>query len=248
MKFLTRRDVGAVFCSSLPSVALASADTPERKLKIVVTGGHPGDPEYGCGGTAALYAEHGHLVTFLYLNRGEKGCPEADPRLGSRVRVPEAEQACRLLKARPVFAAQCDGDAVVNAAHYGEFRRLLEAEKPNVVFTHWPVDNHRDHRAASTLVYDAWLSMKKSFALYFYEVSNGEDTMMFPANEYVDITTVEALKKSACYAHRSQSPDRYYAVQDQVARFRGLESGVGRAEAFARHPMSPRGQLPSAGA
>ena len=28
-----------------------AAGPEKRKLKVVVTGGHPGDPEYGCGGT-----------------------------------------------------------------------------------------------------------------------------------------------------------------------------------------------------
>jgi len=46
-----------------------------RKLKIVVTGGHPGDPEYGCGGTIAgrnrlnkkpvLHMHHNHLKSFI---------------------------------------------------------------------------------------------------------------------------------------------------------------------------------------
>ena len=30
-----------------------------RKLKVIVTGGHPGDPEYGCGGTIARYTDLG---------------------------------------------------------------------------------------------------------------------------------------------------------------------------------------------
>jgi LmbE family N-acetylglucosaminyl deacetylase len=215
-----------------------------QKLKIVVTGGHPGDPEYGCGGTVARYTEMGHSVTLLYLNRGEKGCPESDPRLGSGVRVPEAEKACTILKARPMFAGQCDGDAMVDATHYASFLQLLQAEKPDVVFTHWPVDNHRDHRAISNLTYDAWLKMKKPFALYYYEVSDGDDTVMFHPTDYVDITKSEPQKKAACYAHRSQSPDRFYALQDQVAKFRGLERGWPRAEAFARHPQSTMALLP----
>ena len=33
----------------------AARDLKRRKLKVVVTGGHPGDPEYGCGGTIARY-------------------------------------------------------------------------------------------------------------------------------------------------------------------------------------------------
>src|SRR4051794_15092520 len=191
---ITRRSIFGFACASLVSLSKGIADTPQRKLKIIVTGGHPGDPEYGCGGTVARYTGLGHSVTLLYLNRGEKGCPEIDAGKGSGVRVPEAERACAILKARPVFAAQCDGSAVVDAAHYGEFRRLLETEKPDVVFTHWPVDNHRDHRAISMLTYDAWLGAKKSFALYYYEVSTGEDTLMFHPTEYVDITNVEPLK------------------------------------------------------
>ena len=43
-----------------------------------------------------------------------------------------------------------------------------------MVFTHWPVDGHRDHRAISALSYDAWLGMGKKFALYYYEVSTGK--------------------------------------------------------------------------
>src|SRR5690349_18213680 len=99
-----------------------------RKLKIIVCGGHPGDPEYGCGGTIARYTELGHDVELLYLNRGEKACPETSPNAGSDVRVPEAQKACGILKARAVFAAQCDGHAIVDNAHYDEFRKLLEAE------------------------------------------------------------------------------------------------------------------------
>ena len=57
------------------------------------------------------------------------------------------------------------------------------------------------------------------------EVSDGEDTLQFSPNRYVDIAENEAQKRAACFAHASQTPDRYYALQDDVARFRGLESG-----------------------
>ena len=49
--------------------ALATAEEPrvDRKLKVVVAGGHPDDPETGCGGTMALYSKAGHDVVALYL-------------------------------------------------------------------------------------------------------------------------------------------------------------------------------------
>jgi N-acetylglucosamine malate deacetylase 1 len=210
----------------------------QRKLKVVITGGHPGDPEYGCGGTAARYADQGHDVVLLYLNHGEKGCPEPAPEKGSLIRTAEAKRACQILKARPLFAGQCDGNAIVDRAHYDEFRLLLDNEQPDVVFTHWPIDGHADHRAISILTYDAWLRSGKKSAFYYYEVSDGEDTLMFSPTDFVDITSTEARKRSACYAHASQSPDRYYELQSKVARFRGIESGHAQAEGFVRHAQS----------
>ena len=176
----------------------------------------------------------------LYLNRGGKTCPED---LGGP-RVAEASRACEILKARPVFAGQCDGKAIVDAAHHDAFAKLLRTERPDVLFTQWPVDNHADHRAISSLCYDAWLSMGRGFTLFYYEVSDGEDTQMFAPSDYVDITAVEPRKRAACYAHASQAPDKFYALQTLVARFRGAERGYKQAEAFLRHPQSPPHLLP----
>ncbi|HTF70481.1 MAG TPA: hypothetical protein VK638_48185 [Edaphobacter sp.] len=44
---------GAAAVKAVAQTTAASAE-PSRKLKIIVTGGHPGDPEYGCGGTVCV--------------------------------------------------------------------------------------------------------------------------------------------------------------------------------------------------
>jgi N-acetylglucosamine malate deacetylase 1 len=221
---------------TLAAAAPFAGEQPTRsdKFRVMVTGGHPGDPEYGCGGTIARYTDLGHEVVLLYLNKGEW-----PPRDAGLSRVAEAKKACEILKARPLYADQFNSQAVVDAAHYETFRKILEAEQPDVVFTHWPIDNHADHRAISMLVYDAWLKMKKNFALYYYEVSNGEDTVQFAPTHYVDITDIEPRKRLACHAHASQNPGKYYSLQDQVTRMRGLESGHRQAEAYIRHVQSP---------
>jgi LmbE family N-acetylglucosaminyl deacetylase len=243
MNSMTRR--GALGHASLLGSAFAAGgpapEGPNKRLKVVVTGGHPGDPEYGCGGTVARYADLGHDVTLLYLNDGE---PAGKPKDGAR--IAEAAKACEILKARPLYAGQVDGDAVVDRAHYESFRKILEAERPDLVFTHWPIDNHADHRAISMLVYDAWVRAGRTFALYYYEVSNGEDTVQFAPTHYVDITATEARKRSACYAHASQSPDKFYALQERVTRLRGIERGCRQAEGFIRHIQSPDFALPLA--
>ena len=235
---ITRRSLlakGGLLAAGVVSGAAVSADADVasvRKLKIVVAGGHPGDPEYACGGTVAKLTEMGHEAVLLYLNDG------AWPPTGSATRIAEAKRACEILKAKPLYAGQQNGHAIVDGAHYEAFAGLLDAEAPDAVFTHWLIDNHRDHRAVAMLCYDAWQNSKK-FALYYFEVSDGEDTLQFAPNRYVDITKTESRKRAACYAHASQTPDRYYALQDSVASFRGAESGYAKAEAFLWQQESP---------
>jgi LmbE family N-acetylglucosaminyl deacetylase len=52
------------------------------KLKVLVAGAHPDDPESGYGGTIARYVDHSHEVAILYLTRGvraDKGRVRKDP-------------------------------------------------------------------------------------------------------------------------------------------------------------------------
>jgi LmbE family N-acetylglucosaminyl deacetylase len=211
-----------------------------RKIKVIVCGGHPGDPEYGCGGTVAQLTALGHQVVLLYLNDG------AWPPTPASVRTAEATKACETLRSRPAYAGQSNGHAVVDNAHYDEFQKLIAAEGPDAVITQWPIDNHADHRAITMLTYNAWHKLGQKFAVYYYEVSNGEDTLQFSPNRYVDISETEPVKRAACYAHASQTPDRYYALQDEVARFRGIERGFKRAEAFLQQLQSPHDIFPLA--
>jgi LmbE family N-acetylglucosaminyl deacetylase len=231
----SRRELLGLFGAALAPAA-------RSRLKVVVAGGHPGDPECGCAGTIAKYTALGHDVVLLYLNRGEGYCGGTDARQCGPVRTAEAQIACRILKARAVFAGQVDGRAIVDGARYDDFARLMEAEKPDMVFVHWPLDRHRDHRAISMLALDAWLRNDKRYALYFYEVAG--DTMQFSPDEFVDITGVEKQRRAACYAHASQQPDKWYPEQVQLTRMRGLQGGFAQAEAFLRHWESKRGQLP----
>lgn len=223
-----------------PAVLAVSAQSP--KLKIVIAGGHPGDPECGCGGSIARFSDAGHEVVLLYLNRGEGYCGAAPLNRCASIRTAEAREACRILKARAAFASQVDGQSVVDAREYDAFGHILAAETPDVVFTQWPIDHHRDHRAISLLTLDSWWNAGNTYALYFYEVA--EDTTMFTAREYVDISSVESRRHAACYAHVSQQPARWYPKQVELTRQRGSECGCAQAEAFCRHPESRVASLP----
>src|SRR5205807_245574 len=161
------RSLAGAAALGLPLGAVAAESPSSRKLKIVVSGAHPDDPESAAGGTMARYADLGHDVVALYLTRGEAGIRDKLHEQAAAIRTAESKKACDILKARPVFAGQIDGSTEINSARYDDFRKVLETERPDVVFTHWPIDTHRDHRAASLLTYDAWLRLNKPFALYY---------------------------------------------------------------------------------
>jgi LmbE family N-acetylglucosaminyl deacetylase len=246
---LSRRALLArsVFAAAAPPLAAGAEPFAARTpRKVLVIGAHPGDPEAGCGGTMARYADAGDEVVAVYLTRGEAGVAGKDHREAAAIRTAEAEAACRVLKARAVFAAQVDGATEVNAARYAEFAALVGDEKPDVVFTQWPVDTHADHRACSALTLGAWLKLRKTFALYYYEVDLGSDTQCFKPTHYVDVTATEPRKREACMAHASQGPVGGFYTKDHepMLRFRGMECGAKAAEAFVHHEQSPAGRLP----
>lgn len=206
------------------------------KKKIVCVGGHPDDPESGCGGTMARLAKAGHEVTIIYLTTGEAGIEGKSHAEAYAIRKQEAINACRILKAKPVFAGQVDGDTVVNTEWHKKIQELLEQEKPDIVFTHWPVDSHKDHQAAGLLTMQAWLRTKKRFLLYFFEVCSGMQSMIFHPTDYVDITDTQEQKRKAVYCHASQRPDNIYGAHghDDMEKFRGREINVKAAEAFVK--------------
>src|SRR6478609_1132889 len=110
-----------------------AAQIKPGSLKVVCVGAHPDDPESGCGGTLAMYASQGHQVTVVYLTRGERGIQGKSDAEAAAIRTAEAESACRILGARPVFAGQIDGSTELTRASTATMARLLQREAPDLV-------------------------------------------------------------------------------------------------------------------
>lgn len=210
-----------------------AVNTADKKLRIVCLGAHPGDPEFGCGGTIARYSDAGHAVTFLYLTRGEASDPEKTYAEMAALRTKEATLSCQMLHATPLFAGQIDGNTVLDKKQNKGMTKMILALQPDIVFTQWPVDAHPDHQVTGLLALTAWIQSERQYHLYFYEVNTGVETMAFMPDSYVDITAVRERKKEAMFAHKTQNPaDIYNNYFKPLEEFRGLEAGVKAAEAF----------------
>ena len=220
---------------TLPSLLNAQGNIAAAKKKIVCVGGHPDDPESGCGGTLARLAAQGHDVTIIYLTTGEAGIPGTANDEAAGIRKQEAINACKILNVKPVFAGQIDGATIADNTALKRLQTLIADEKPDVVFTHWPVDSHKDHQVASLLTMQTWVRSSNKFTLYFFEVCTGEQTMIFKPTDYVDISDTQEQKKKAVYCHTSQDPPGIYACgHASMEDFRGREAGFKAAEGFVR--------------
>jgi len=239
--FVKQSALAAVTPLPLASLPEESATT---NLRVVCVGAHPDDPESGCGGTLARYAALGHAVTIVYLTRGERGIDGKSLDEAARIRTAECEAACRIIGAKPAFFGQIDGATEVTRAQVDAMQRLLAAQSPDVLFTHWPVDTHMDHQVASVLTIRAWMNLKTPL-LYFFEVNTGSQTEGFFPNTYVDVSAVVDQKKRALFAHISQDGQGIWREHHEVmAQWRGREVGVAAAEAFVHLNRDQTSALP----
>lgn len=239
---MNRRDMLKVAGTTIAGATLLGAEafasettnvSTNKKRKALIIGAHPDDPETGCGGTMLMLRKAGWEVVSVYLTKGHGGIEGKSHDEAATIRTQEAIEACKILEAHPIFMTQIDGNAEVTKARYAEMQELIAAEKPDIVFTHWPIDSHTDHRVCSTLVYNAWRRLDYSFELYYFEVMSGTQSQLFQPTDYVDISTVANQKQTACLCHKSQNMETLYNDWHiPMERFRGLEFRCKRAEAF----------------
>lgn len=254
MSKLSRRSIlsraSYVTASAAGAFAAPQAKRPEadRKLRVVAVGGHGDDPQTCAGGTLALFADQGHDVVALTLTGGPRPGPDANPEVRAVRNRLDSQKAADILKIRLECLNYSGGNmeqfrygtaCEISGQRYQEFTELLlDQYKPDLVFTHWPIDVHMDHRAASLLTYAAWLHGGKKFPLYYMEAELGTQTQNFVPTHYVDITTVEQRTHEAWKA-LSLWYDEVWPLHDRMRRMRGGERGCKVAEAFNHHPQSP---------
>ena len=203
--------------------------------KVLVIGAHPDDPESMCAGTMLKLKAMGAEVVAVYLTSGEAGIVGKTHEQARTIRQAEARKACEVLGVRAVFLTQTDGNAEVNKERYAEMKALIEAEQPDMVITHWPIDSHRDHRVCSILVYDAWRMTGRGFDLYYSEVMTGMQTQNFTPSLWVDVTDYRDKKIEAYLCQESQELEgAVKEYHDTMERMRGMECQAKYAEAFVQ--------------
>jgi N-acetylglucosamine malate deacetylase 1 len=165
----------------------------ENRLRILVVGAHPDDPDITCGGVAILWAAQGHTVKFLSLTNGDTGHHAIGGIELARRRHAETQASARTagIAEYQVIDQHC-GELEATLPNRKNLIRIIREFRPDLLITNRPNDYHPDHRAAALLVQDA---------SYIMTVPN-----MLALTDIVEKTPV------ICYVHdRFRKPNPFQA-------------------------------------
>jgi N-acetylglucosamine malate deacetylase 1 len=216
--------------------------------KILVLAPHMDDETLGCGGTIARHVMSGAQVTVIFLTDGRYGGgsyagmtePERNRKLERIIGVRKQEARCagEILGVQSLMFLDAE-DTRLNADRRVPklLREILGREQPHCVYLPYFLDQHRDHRAANSVLLAAVAGTRLEFECRGYEVW----TPLFP-NCIVNIDVTIELKKRALACYRSQLADTDYmhaAIGLNAHRSLALGGRAGLfAEAFHALPLA----------
>lgn len=209
----------------------------ERKRALVVAA-HPDDPDFGAGGTAAVWTRDGWDFYYLVCTNGAKGSsdPGTDPAALVRARQAEQRQAAQALGVSDVFFLEHeDGELKPSRSFLGEVVWHIRKLRPEAVFTHstdmivgnrWI--NHMDHRTTGLTAVDAVYPTARDPLNFPEHLVEGlepykvRQIYIWGGNQStfdVDVTDVIDLKVQALLHHQSQFGTREDFLQRTKQRW-----------------------------
>lgn len=211
--------------------------------RALVVGAHPDDPDFGAGGTAALWSREGWEFSYLVCTDGSKGSSDQSmtPERLVPLRREEQRAAAAALGVRECyFLDHVDGELTPNRELLGQIVRVIRTVKPLAVFTH-TLDviqrnafiNHSDHRAAAQATVDAVYPSARDVLNFPEHIAQGleahhvRELYLWGANDSnftVDITEVVEQKIDGLMKHVSQFAGRENFAEFAKQRWRD-ESG-----------------------
>jgi LmbE family N-acetylglucosaminyl deacetylase len=226
----------------------------ERQRIALVVGAHPDDPDFGAGGTAALWSRNGWDFYYLVCTNGSKGTadPTVNPQDLIQFRRAEQRAAARELGVKDCyFLDGVDGELEPTRDLLGQVVWHIRKLRPDAVFTHSTEHiirnqflNHSDHRVTGQVTLDAIYPAARDIWNFPEHIQEGLeahkvlDIYIWGSNEpnfTVDIEEVAELKVEALIHHMSQFAGRDGFREQALERWRNEEGKL--VESFRRVQM-----------
>lgn len=161
--------------------------------KILAIGAHDDECEYDVGGVSTLLADMGNEVLFV-----NPACIIHNKKVDKT--TAEKWKECAFEASKPLGAKKIvigPRDTQIFEPNYEiitELEKIILDFKPNIVFIHWPKDNHAEHRMVAEASYKAlciaYVHGAYIHEIYAFEAGISQCTDYFAPHFGVDITSV----------------------------------------------------------
>src|SRR5437667_6191984 len=186
----------------------------DNKIRVIAFGAHPDDCDIRAAGTAALFAQMGHLVKFVSITNGDAGHQTEGGGALAKRRL-EAKESGRRLGIEYDVLDNHDGELLPTLDVRHQVIRKIRQWNADIVLAPRPNDYHPDHRYTGVLVQDAAYMvvvpnvtpdtppLRKNHVFLYFEDSS-QRPQPFPADVAVAIDEVISKKIDALDSHVSQ--------------------------------------------
>lgn len=207
---------------------LKFAKEKDRPLEILCLGAHSDDIEIGCGGTILklLEEEHNSNIHWIVFSSNEERADEA--RNSAELFLSNTKNKNIIIKNyRDAFFPYIGGEIK------SYFEELKQSVDPDLIFTHYRMDLHQDHRLISELTWNTF----RHHLILEYEVIKYDGDLGSP-NFFVQLNKkICDMKINYIFQCFETQGKRSWFTEDafrSIMRIRGIESNAPDkyAEAF----------------
>jgi len=202
----------ALFMAFLP--VLQGQDKQDQKLRIIIIGAHPDDPDKDAG-TAYKWAQMGYDVLMVSLTNGDAGHQTIKAKELAKIRREEARKAGEVIGVRYITLNNHDGQLMPTYENRLQVIKLIREQKADIVIFPRPYDYHPDHRYTGVLVLDAAYMVTvptivpdvphlQKNPLFLYQSDGFIHPEPFKADVCIDIDDVIEKKMDMYHQHKSQ--------------------------------------------
>lgn len=202
---------------------------PAAPLTLLCLGAHADDIEIGCGGTLLqLLATRTNVrvVWVVFSSPGERG---REARASASLFLKQAAGPPRV-----IVQNFRDGFFPYEGAKIKEcFEDLKKEVDPDLIFTHYRLDRHQDHRTISDLTWNTWRRhLIVEYEIPKYDGDLGQPNCFVPLSKEIGARKIAHIRE----AFRSESNKAWFTEDtfQAILRLRGVECAApdGIAEAF----------------
>ncbi len=217
---------------------------------VLIFEAHSDDCVIGIGGTTQKFHEDGYRNILVTFTKGETAYSTVEMKgKMTSLRKEEGAAADKWIKIDEHINWPYGCQAVENTREvFQDCVELIRKYKPEYIFTHSPEDKHRDHKAISAIVTEAWWKATEGVLADRGEPYRAEKLYYFEVTELfthpmvvIDISPYYQNKIKAMHEFKSQFEVMQGLVSyvEGMAKVRGLFVDGDYGEAFVQSDFIP---------